>query len=85
MTLGRFIYRAVFPLAMSGTGPSALAAPGISPTAKYWVLIVLGLIVSVGTYLIGQPQITEAVVLAGVLTGATFLIREFENPPAASS
>jgi hypothetical protein len=85
VSLGRFIYRLAFPLSMSGTGTSSAAAPGISSSAKYWVLIVLGLILSVGTYLLGQPMITEAVILTAVLTGATFLVHEFETTSSGSS
>jgi len=52
---------------------------GVSAGAKYIILLILGLILAVGTYLEGQPVITASVVLSATLTGVTFLISEFEN------
>lgn len=57
----------------------------LSASVKYWVLIALGLVLAVGTYLQGQPVVTEGVVLGGVLVGATFLVSEFEGAGTSTS
>ena len=58
-------------------------------TLKYLVLLALGLIIAVVTYLLSQPVITETVVLNAILIAAAFLTQELEPstpaPTAASA
>jgi len=56
-----------------------------SATLKYVVLVALGLVIALATYLQGQPTVTYSVVLGAVLIGATFLVRELESGPTSST
>ena len=51
----------------------------MSPTTKYWVLVALGAISATLTYILGQPAVTESVVIAGVILGVTFAFHDIEQ------
>ena len=56
-----------------------------SAALKYAVLVFLGLVIAVVTYLQGQTTLTYSVILGAVLIGATFLVREFEASAPVTS
>jgi hypothetical protein len=59
----------------------------VSASTKYYVLIGLSAVGAALTYITGQPTLTEATVIGGVLVGVSLAVHDLESstPPAAAA
>lgn len=58
----------------------------MNANTKYWVLVGLGAISAALTYIVGQPVVSETVIISGAILGITFFLHDVElaAPPSAT-